>query len=169
MLWEHAAEAALTNADWAAAVEQAGQAADAYRQGGDARSAARAQAIAGQALRLCGPARPGARAANRRRGGAAGRPRTPTPSAPWANWRGWRCSPAHPTADALSAEALALGQDLAVDDATLAGLFTTRGICHGFAGRRPQAAANFREAARLAGQAGDTSSWAARCSTCPTR
>ena len=61
-----------------------------------------------------------------------------------------------PAADALSAEALALGQDLAVDDATLAGLFTTRGICHGFAGRRPQAAAYLREAARLAGQAGDT-------------
>jgi hypothetical protein len=61
-----------------------------------------------------------------------------------------------PAADALSAEALALGQDLAVDDATLAGLFDTRGISHGFAGRRPQAAANLREAARLAGQAGDT-------------
>ena len=61
-----------------------------------------------------------------------------------------------PAADALSAEALALGQDLAVDEATLAGLFTTRGICHVFAGRRPQAAASLREAARLAGQAGDT-------------
>jgi len=47
-LWEHAAEAAFTNADWATAAEQAGQAADAYRQCGDARSAARAQVIAGQ-------------------------------------------------------------------------------------------------------------------------
>ena len=54
MLWEHAAEASLTNADYTAAVEQAGQAADAYRQGGDARSAARAQVIAGQALREWG-------------------------------------------------------------------------------------------------------------------
>jgi tetratricopeptide (TPR) repeat protein len=61
-----------------------------------------------------------------------------------------------PDADALSAEALALGQDLAVDDATLAGLFTTRGICHVFAGRSPEAASYFREAARLATQAGDT-------------
>jgi hypothetical protein len=61
-----------------------------------------------------------------------------------------------PDADALSAEALALGQDRAVDDATLAGLFTTRGVCHNFAGRRPEAASYFREAARLAGQAGDT-------------
>src|SRR6202044_3786268 len=31
VLWEHAAEAAFTNADWAAAVEQAGRAGDAYR------------------------------------------------------------------------------------------------------------------------------------------
>jgi tetratricopeptide (TPR) repeat protein len=61
-----------------------------------------------------------------------------------------------PKADALSAEALALGQDLAVDEATLAGLFITRGICHAFAGRRPEAAAYLREAARLATQAGDS-------------
>jgi tetratricopeptide (TPR) repeat protein len=60
-----------------------------------------------------------------------------------------------PTADALSAEALALGQDLAVDEATLSGLFTIRGLCHGFAGRNPEAAAYFQAAARLAGQAGD--------------
>ena len=95
---------------------------------------------------------------------------TPTPSGPWASWRALEVFAGSPAADALSAEALALGQDLAVDDATLAGLFTTRGICHGFAGRRPQAASYFREAARLAGQAGDSRPlWAARCSTCPTR
>ena len=75
VLWEHAAEASLTNADYAAAIEQAGQAADVYRQGGGTRSAARAQVIAGQALRQWGLARPGARAADRRRGGAARRPR----------------------------------------------------------------------------------------------
>jgi tetratricopeptide (TPR) repeat protein len=43
-----------------------------------------------------------------------------------------------------------------VDDATLAQLFTTRGICHAYAGRRPEAAAYFREAVRLATQAGDS-------------
>ena len=52
MLWEHAADAAATNADWATVVEQAGRAGDLYQRGGDARSAARAQAIAGRALRL---------------------------------------------------------------------------------------------------------------------
>jgi hypothetical protein len=54
VLWERAAEASLTSADYAAAVEQAGQAGDAYRQGGDIRAAARAQAIAGRALRRWG-------------------------------------------------------------------------------------------------------------------
>ncbi len=53
-------------------------------------------------------------------------------------------------------EALTLGQDLAADDATLAQLFTTRGIWLAHAGRRgPEAAAYFREAARLATQAGE--------------
>ena len=61
-----------------------------------------------------------------------------------------------PEADALSAEALALGQDLAVDEATLAGLFITRGTCHSFSGRNPEAAAYYREGVRLAGQADDT-------------
>jgi hypothetical protein len=42
-----------------------------------------------------------------------------------------------PDADALSAEALALGQDLAADEATPAGLLSTRGIYLGHAGRRP--------------------------------
>jgi class 3 adenylate cyclase/predicted ATPase len=155
MLWEHAAEASLTNADYAAAIEQASQAADAYRQGDDTRSAARAQVIAGQALRQWG------RHAQAREQLTAAvavlrdDPGTDTVRALGELAR-LEVATDSPAADALTAEALALGQDLAVDDATLAGLFTTRGINHGFADRRPQAAANLREAARLAGQAGDT-------------
>ena len=126
-----------------------------YRQGGDTRAAARAQVIAGQALRQWG------RHAQAREQLTAAvavlreDPDTDTVRAlgELARLEVFAGSPA---ADALSAEALALGQDLAVDEATLAGLFTTRGICHAFAGRRPQAAAYYREAARLAGQAGDT-------------
>ena len=155
VLWEHAAEAALTSADWAAAVEQAGQAGDAYRQGGDTRSAARAQAIAGRALRQWGR-----HAEAREQLTAAVAVLRDDPDADTVRALGELAAlevfAGSPAADALSAEALALGQDLAVDEATLAGLFTTRGICHGFAGRRPEAAAYFREAARLAGQAGDT-------------
>ena len=115
VLWERAAEAALTSADYAAAVEQAGQAADAYRQGGDTRSAARAQAIAGRALRQWG------RHAQAREQLTAAvavlreDPDTDTVRAlgELARLEVFAGSPA---ADALSAEALALGQDLAVDE-----------------------------------------------------
>ncbi len=155
VLWERAAGAAYTNADYAAAVEQAGQAADAYRQGADARSAARAQVIAGQALRLWGRYAQG-----REQLTAAVAVLREHPDADTVRALGelarLEVFAGSPAADALSAEALALGQDLAVDEATLAGLFDTRGVCHSFAGRNPQAASYFREAARLAGQAGDT-------------
>src|SRR5437763_2570446 len=53
-LWEHAAGADLANADWATAIEHIGHAGELYRQCGDFRAAARAQAIAGRALRLRG-------------------------------------------------------------------------------------------------------------------
>ena len=155
VLWEHAAEAALTSAGYAAAVEQAGQAGELYRQGGDARSAARAQVIAGQALREWGR-----HAQAREQLTAALAVLREDPDTDTVRALGGLAMlevfAGSPAADALSAEALALGQALAVDEATLAGLFTTRGVCHDFAGRRPQAAASLREAARLAGQAGDT-------------
>jgi class 3 adenylate cyclase/predicted ATPase len=154
-LWEHAAEAALTNGDYAEAAEQAGQAGELYRQGGDTRSAARAQVIAGQALRLWGR-----HVQAREQLTAAVEVLRADPDADTVRALGELAAlevfAGSPAADALSAEAVALGQDLPVDDATLAGLFTTRGICHGFAGRRPQAAAYFQAAARLAGQASDT-------------
>jgi predicted ATPase/class 3 adenylate cyclase len=154
-LWEQAAGAALTNAGWAAAIERAGQAADAYRQGGETRAAARAEVIAGQALRLWG------------RYGEAREQLTAAvavlradPDADTVRALGelarLEAAAGSPSADALSAEALALGQDLAVDEAALASLFITRGLCHGYAGRDPEAAAYFREAARLAGRAGDS-------------
>ena len=71
MLWERAAHAAVTSADWAAAVEHAGRARDYHLQRGQTRAAARAQAIAGQALRSVGPSRRRARAAHRGSGGPA--------------------------------------------------------------------------------------------------
>ena len=74
-LWEHAAAAALTNADWATAVEQACHAGDSVRPGqrhpgGRPRPDHRRTGAA-----PVGAARPGARPAGRRRGGAARRPR----------------------------------------------------------------------------------------------
>jgi class 3 adenylate cyclase/predicted ATPase len=53
-LRERAARAADTSADWATAVEHAGRARDYYLHHGQARAAARAQAIAGGALRRWG-------------------------------------------------------------------------------------------------------------------
>ena len=127
----------------ATAIEQAGQAGELYRQDGAARAAARALAIAGEAL-----GRQGRHAQAREQLTAAA-------CRPWASWRRWSRWPRRTRGGPLSADALTLGQALAVDDATLAGLFTTRGNCHIFAGRRPQAATYFREAARLAELAGD--------------
>jgi tetratricopeptide (TPR) repeat protein len=154
-LWEHAARAALTNAGWATAVEQAGQAQDLYQQGGDARSAARAQTVAGQALR-----RWGRHAQAREQLTAAvavlrADPGTDTVQ-PLSELAALEAFAGTPEADALTTEALTLGQNLAVDDATLAELFTTRGTWPGRAGRRgPEATSYFREAVRLATQAGD--------------
>jgi class 3 adenylate cyclase/tetratricopeptide (TPR) repeat protein len=155
VLWERAATAALTNGDWAATVEHAGHAGELYRQGGDTRSAARAQTVAGRALRLWG------RHAQAREQLTAAvavlrdDPGTDTVRA-LGELAALEVFAGSPEADALSAEALALGQDLAVDDATLAGLFSYRGVYFDFTRRRPQASAYCREAARLAEQAGDT-------------
>ena len=154
-LWEHAADAALTTADWASAVEQASRAGDLYRQDGDARSAARAQTIAGRALRRWGRYAQAREQLTVALAVLRDDPGTDTVQA-LGELAALEVFAGAPEADALSAEALALGQDLAVDDATLAELFTTRGICYAVAGRLPQAAAYHREAARLATQAGDT-------------
>jgi class 3 adenylate cyclase/predicted ATPase len=155
VLWEHAAGAAFTNADFAVAVEQAGRAGELYRQRGDARSAARAQVIAGRTLRWWGR-----HAEAREQLTAAVAVLREDPDADTVRAVGelarLEMFDGTPDADALTAEALALGQDLAVDEATLADLFTIRGVCHSMAGRRLQGAASLREAARLATQAGDT-------------
>jgi class 3 adenylate cyclase/predicted ATPase len=153
-LWEHAADAALTNADWAAAVEYADHAGDLFRQCGESRAGARAQAIAGRALRLWGRH---AQAREQLTAAVAVLRADPDPDTVQALGELARLEvfAGSPSADALSAEALTPGQALAVGDVTLADLFTTRGNCHSFAERRPQAASYFREAARLATQAGE--------------
>jgi class 3 adenylate cyclase/predicted ATPase len=154
-LWERAAAAAFTNGDWATTIDHAGHAGDLHQQCGDVRSAARAQAIAGQALRLWGR-----HADAREQLTAAAEVLRADPDVDTVRAVGELAAleafAGAPDADRLSAEALTLGQALAADDGTLASLFTTRGIYHGYAGRRPQAAAYFREAARLATQADDT-------------
>ncbi|MGH3284202.1 MAG: hypothetical protein ACRDPD_05885, partial [Streptosporangiaceae bacterium] len=154
-LWERATQAAVDAGDYAAAIQAADRARADYLSCGQTRAAARVQAFAGNALRLWGRT-------------AEARDQLTTAV------QVLRADPDRDTvraldqlatvavfggsadADQLSAEALALGQDLDADAGLLGGLFLTRGIYLGLTGRRPQAIAYMREAARLVTQAGDT-------------
>ena len=153
-LWERAARAADTSADWATAVEHADRARGYYFEHGQTRAAARTQAIAGRALR-----RWGHHAQARDQLSAAlevlrADPDTDTVDA-LNQLALMEVFAGSPQADRLSTEALVLGQDLDVDADQLDDLFVTRAIYLAFAGRRPEAAAYLREGARLASQAGD--------------
>jgi len=155
MLWERAAKAADTSADYGLAAELAGRARKYHRQAGQARAAARAQAIAGQAL-----SRWGRLAEAREQLGAAlevlrAIPDTDTVRA-LGNLALAEIFADSPDADRLSTEALSLGQALGVGDGELSPLFRTRGIYLNLTNRRPEAASYLRESARLASQAGDS-------------
>jgi class 3 adenylate cyclase/tetratricopeptide (TPR) repeat protein len=154
VLWERAAQAAVTSGDWAAAVGHAGRAREYHLGRGQARAAARAQTTAGTALRLWG------RHAEAREQLTAAvevlraQPDTDTVRA-LENLATVEVFDGSPDADKLSTEALTLGQALGVDADQLAGLLVVRGIYLGMDGRLPQSIAYFRESARLATQAGD--------------
>jgi class 3 adenylate cyclase/predicted ATPase len=152
-LWERAAETAITDAGWAVAVEYAGRARDDHQRRGRVRAAARAQAIAGRALRLWGR-----HAEAREQLTAAVQvlladPDTDTVRA-LDQLAALEVSASSPDAGRLSAEALALGQALDASAGQLSHLFLIRGsfLVHD---RRPEAVAYFRESARLATQVGD--------------
>jgi class 3 adenylate cyclase/tetratricopeptide (TPR) repeat protein len=152
-LWEKAAGAADTAGDYERAVECAGRAREFHEQHGKERAAARAQVIAAGALRHQG------------RLGEAREQLTPALEVLRADrdadtvtalghLAAVEVFAGSPEADRLTAEALALGQALGVGDAELADLLITRGNCHR-AERRTEAAAYYREAARIATLAGD--------------
>ena len=154
-MWERAAEAAGINADWARTIELVGRASECYLRAGQARAAARAQAIGGDALTKWG------RIAEARQQLTAALeilradPDTDTVRAlDHLSTAVIYASPAD--ADRLSAEALTLGQALGVTDHELSELFSTRGTYLLRTNRRPEAASYYRESARLAEQAGDS-------------
>ena len=154
VLWERAAQAAVTSGDWAAAVEHAGRAREYHLGRGQARTAARAQAISGWALRLWGH-----HAEARDQLTAAvevlrTQPDTDTVRA-LEQLAALEVFAGSPDADRLSTEALTLGQALGVGTGQLGGLLVTRGIYLAMDSRLPQGIAYFREGARLATQAGD--------------
>src|ERR1700678_1659459 len=138
----------------APAGEHAGRAQDYYLKHGQARAAARAQGIAGQALRRWGhhgQARDQLTAAVEV---LRADPDSDTVHA-LEELANVEVMAGSASADRLSAEALILGQDLGVAAGQLGDLFVTRGIYLTLAGRHPEAIAYFREGVQLATQAGD--------------
>jgi tetratricopeptide (TPR) repeat protein len=154
-LWEQAAKAASKNADWAGAVQFADRAADHHLERGQARAAARAQAIAGEALQLWGH-----HSEARDRLTAAVQVLRPAPDSDTvralsrlADLETFAGSPEQ--ADQLTTEALVLGQDLSIGLDLLGDLLLSRGICLSVAKRQAEAVAYLRESARIATQASD--------------
>jgi class 3 adenylate cyclase len=155
LLWERAATAADTSANWALAVELAGRARKYHQQAGQPRAAARAQAIAGQALRYWGRLAEAREQLTAAVEALRADPDTDTVRALW-NLAAVEVVAGSPDADRLSAEALTLGQALGVGGGELSRLFNTRGSYLDSTNRHDEAAAYYRESARLAGQAGDS-------------
>jgi predicted ATPase len=153
-LWERAARAANTNSSWATAIEHAGRARDYYQERGQARAAARAQAIAGKALRGWGRHAEAHDQLTAAVEVLRADPDTDTVKA--VHQLAWLATAAEsPDADRLTIEALTLGQALDVGDDLLSWLLEGRGIYLGTADRRAEAAVYLRESARLATQASD--------------
>jgi class 3 adenylate cyclase len=154
VLWERAATAATADANFATAVEYAGQARTDYLQRGHDRDAARTQAIAGRALRRWGrhtEARDQLTAAMEV---LRADPDTDTVHA-MKELAAVAVFAGSPDADQLTTEALILGQALDVSAEQLSGLLMNRGIYLSTASRRSQAIAYIRESVRLAAQADD--------------
>ena len=154
VLWERAARAATADADFAAAVDYAGQARTDYLRRARDRDAARAQAIAGRALRRWGrhtEARDQLTAAMEV---LRADPDTDTVLA-MEELAVVAVFAGSGDADRLTTEALVLGQALDVSAEQLSGLLLSRGIYLGTASRRSQAIAYMRESARLAAQTDD--------------
>jgi class 3 adenylate cyclase/tetratricopeptide (TPR) repeat protein len=154
MLWEHAARAATTNADWAAAVAHADRARDYYTQHGNTRAAARAQAIAGTALR-----RWDRLAEAREQLTAALAVLRAQPDASTAAALGdlatVEVAVGSPDADRITTEALSVGRAVGAGPGQRASLLMSRALYLTSSERKPEAVTCFREAAQLAEQAGD--------------
>jgi class 3 adenylate cyclase len=154
-LWEKAANSAIEIADWDAAADYSGRARDHHQRHGHPRAAARAQVAAGNALRYRGYFGQAREQLTSALAVLRDDPDGDTVEALIA-LGGLEAYAGTPEADQLTSEALTLGQSLGVGTRQLIGLFTHRGIFHGTAGRRPQAAAYFRESGLLAARTADT-------------
>ena len=154
VLWERAAEAAIIEGNHAAAREHADRAREYHVQRGQARAAARAQALTGRALGIWGhhgEAREQLTAALKV---LRTDPDTDTVRA-LEELAAVEAFDGSPDADRLTTEALVLGQALNVGAGRLSSLLMTRSVHLLFAERRTEAAAYLRESARLATEADD--------------
>ena len=155
LLWERAARATLTHADWPAVLEYADRASDCHRQASDVRAAARAQIIAGEALHYWGRDTQAREYFTAALDVLRADPDVDTVRAldrlTWSE-----VSPGSPTSDRLTTEALTLGQALGTDPGLLAQVFNSRALYLACVGRHPEAVGYLREAVRLAEQAGET-------------
>ncbi len=154
VLWDSAADAAITAGDYDHAAQYANRAKDFHQQHGEVRAAARAQATAAHALRSQGrhcEAREQLTAALEV---LRAQPDADTVDA-LCRLAMLEVFAGSADAESVSAEALAMGQALAVGDTQLADLLNIRGIWHSWADRKVEAAAYYREAARIATLAGD--------------
>ena len=153
-LWEQAAETENRAAALDRSVEAAERAAELYEAAGQIRAAARAQAIAGYSH-----ARAGHHTAARAKlkGSIEVLRSDADRDTVWAMSRlaGLEAISGSPEAEALTAEALLLGQAVGVDGGLMAQLLGNRGVAQLVSGRAAEAAAYQREAARLAERAGD--------------
>jgi class 3 adenylate cyclase/tetratricopeptide (TPR) repeat protein len=158
-LWERAALADVLAADHVIAAERAERARRLYLEHGEVRAGARAQALAGRALR-----RAGRHTEAREQIGQALAVLRPEPDADTVSALNDLASlevfSGGADADRLTAEVLDLGQALDVEPGLLADLFVNRGVEHGVCNRPAQAIASLEYATRLAERAGDTSRWA---------
>jgi class 3 adenylate cyclase/predicted ATPase len=155
MLWERAAEAAFTSADWPLTIELTGRAREYHLRVGQARAAARARAIAGRALYRWGRFAEAREELTAAVAVLRADPDTDTVLA-LSDLAALEIFAGSPDADRLSDEALSLGQALGVSGRDLSSLFQTRGFYFNNINRRPEAAAYYRESARLADRAGDS-------------
>jgi hypothetical protein len=154
-LLERAAAADSITGNAALSTEHADAARAIYDRLGEKRAAARVQVIAGQALR---EGRRYSEARDRLQAALTVLRENPDRDTVTAlsELSSIEAFTGGPAADALTTEALVLGQAVDVDAHRLATLFIVRGIAMYFANRNSEALANIEFAARLAEQAGDS-------------
>jgi class 3 adenylate cyclase/tetratricopeptide (TPR) repeat protein len=156
VLWERAARAAQTHADFAGMAEYAQAASRSYLAEGDSRRAARVETLTGRALGLLGRAAE-ARAVLAEAYAVLAPARDADTAAALEAMASVAIITGQPDAGQLAADALAMADAVHTAHGTVANLYITRGITQARANRLPEATACYEQAARHAGLEGSES------------